>query len=276
MSRGTASPRSRSACMAPTAVILLTVKIAVGSGRKSEHLLGGAITPDTIHGGSKHQLVVIGETGIGQGKAISFETLAAGRDVIGLGDMGDAAMTERDQMCGELAGAGNVVAYHHVAVGVGQRTVKQDDREAALEQGPKSDARSIAGGCNQKAVDPVAHKVVNIFAFQAQIALAVAQQHPIAGLARSRFRAADHWSEEWVDHVRHDEADCPGVAAKPGRGPVDSAHSRAPELKSSTRRWVSGSTPALPFTTRETVMADTPARLATSRNVTAIAILLPN
>ena len=55
-------PRSRSACIAPTTVILLTVKIAVGSGR-APNLLRRAISADPIDRGSKDKFFAKGDAG---------------------------------------------------------------------------------------------------------------------------------------------------------------------------------------------------------------------
>src|SRR5436190_16997800 len=49
-------------------------------GIERQHLLGGAIAPDTIDGGAKHQILGIGDAGCFECLPITFQTVAAGRD----------------------------------------------------------------------------------------------------------------------------------------------------------------------------------------------------
>ena len=126
--------------------------------------------------------------------------------------------------------------------------------------------RSLAGASNEP-FDAMRNEVVDVFALEPQIALAVAEKNAIARLARRAFGAAHDRREKGIDDVGDDQADGRRLAGRRGRARSGSARSRA--CGSPPRRvvWVSASTPPRPLTTRDTVIAETPARFPTSRSV---------
>ena len=64
--------------MAPTTVMLLTVKIAVGRGSSAEHLLGGAVAADLVDGRAEDQVLADRHAGGRERLAIALQALAAG------------------------------------------------------------------------------------------------------------------------------------------------------------------------------------------------------
>ena len=211
MSSGTERSRSRNAFMAPTAVMLLTAKIAVGSGVEGEHLLGGSVAADLVDGRSEDEIVAVGQPGGGEGLAIALQPLAAGGGVLGVGEVRDVAVPDREQVLDEAARARDAVADHEVAVGVWQGAVEQHEREAAAQQRKDAVARRVARRRQQQALDPVRHQILDVFALEPEVAFAVAEQHAVAGAPGRGFGAAHDRREERVDHVGNDEADGLGL-----------------------------------------------------------------
>ena len=143
-------------------------------GIERQHLLGGAIAPDTIDGGAKHQVLRIGDAGCFECLAVAFQTVAAGRDVVRFGEKGNAAMADAREMLDQTAGAGNTVADDEIAIDIGERAIEKHNGKSALHERRKNQARAIAGGGDQQAFDAMFHEIFDIFAFEAQVAFAVA------------------------------------------------------------------------------------------------------
>ena len=121
--------------------------------------------------------------------------------------MGDVPVADREQVLDEAARTGGAVADHEVAVGVRQNAVEQDERKAPAQQRKDAVAGRVTRGRQQQALDPVRHQILDIFALEAEVALAVAEQDAIAGAPSSCLGATHHGREERVDHVGNDEAD---------------------------------------------------------------------
>ena len=68
-----------------------------------QHLLRGAIAADLIDGGAEDEFLAIGNAGGRERLAIAAQPLAAGRRVVGVGQMGDVAMADRDQVLDQPA-----------------------------------------------------------------------------------------------------------------------------------------------------------------------------
>ena len=72
-------------------------------------------------------------------------------------------------------------------------------------------ARMVADGRQQQALDAVRDEILDIFALEPEVALAVAEQDAVAGAPGCRLGAAHHRREERIDHVGNDEADRLGL-----------------------------------------------------------------
>ena len=90
--------------MAPTTVMLLTVKIAVGQRVEGQDFLRGAVAADLIDGGSEDEVLAIGNAGSGECFLVSLQAIAPGGCVVGVGEVGDVAVADRDKMLDQAAG----------------------------------------------------------------------------------------------------------------------------------------------------------------------------
>ena len=178
-------------------------------------------------------------------------------------------MADGDQMLDQATRAGRAVADDEIAIRIGQRAVKQDERETTPQQRENTVARMVVCRREQKALDAVGDEVLDIFALKPQIAFAIAEEDAVPGPCGGSLRAAHHRSEERIDDVRHDKPDCLCLLRDQATGNSIRHVVECGDRFSRRFARVSASTPWRPLMTRETVIADTPARLPTSRNVTA-------
>ena len=102
--------------------------------------------------------------------------------------MRDLSMPYSDEVLDQSAGALSVVADDQITIGVRQRSVNQDQGKAPAQQGQDAGPRSIVSWREQKTFYTVSDEVLDIFAFQPEIAFAVTEQNPIARLSRGPFR----------------------------------------------------------------------------------------
>ena len=191
--------------------MLLTVKIAVGIGSSAEHLLRRAIAADLVDRGPEDEVFAKRNARGRESLLVAPQPLASGGGIVRVGQMRDVAVADRNQVLRQAAGAGTAVADDQVALGLGQRTVEEDEREAAPEQREDAVARIVVSRREQQPLDAVGNEVLDIFALEPEVALAVAEKHAIAGAPRGRLGTAHHRREEWVDHVGDDQPDRLGL-----------------------------------------------------------------
>ena len=94
---------------------------------------------------------------------------------------------------------------------VRQGAVEQHERKAAAQQREDAVPRGVAGRRQQQALDPVRHQVLDVLALEPQVALAVAEEHAVAGAPGRGLGAAHHRREERVDDVGNDQPDGLGL-----------------------------------------------------------------
>ena len=187
--------------------MLLTVKIAVGSGSSCQHVLHGAVAADPIDRRPEDEVVRVGDAGGLERLPIALQAVAASRHVVGVGEVRDLAMTDADQMFGQLSGTRDAVADDEVAIDVRQRAIEEHDREARAQERQQGHARAVAGRRQEKSFNAMLDEVVDILALQPKVGLAVAEEHAVAGLAGGRLGSPDHGREERVDDIGHDQPD---------------------------------------------------------------------
>jgi hypothetical protein len=115
-------------------------------------------------------------------------------------------MPYSDEVLDQSAGALSVVADDQITIGVRQRSVNQDQGKAPAQQGQDAGPRSIASWREQKTFYAVSDEVLDVFAFQPQISLAIAKENPIAGLTSRAFRPPHDRREKRVHYVGDDDA----------------------------------------------------------------------
>ena len=132
-SSGTVSPRTRAACRAPTAIWSLYMKAAVGrSGPRSSSCPMARLAPAMVFSAGQDEGRIEGDTGLGERAAIAIDTIPPGsRLVQALGDVGDAAVTEVDQMPGRHVAPRLEVDAHAADSRVGAALLEHHDRHAA-------------------------------------------------------------------------------------------------------------------------------------------------
>src|SRR5271154_6332034 len=116
-------------------------------------------------------------------------------------------MADTDEVLDQSPRAIGVIANDQIAIGVGQRPIDQDEGKTASQQGEYVRPRPIAGGRQHKAFYAMSDEVFDVFALQAEITLAVAEENPVARLARRALRPPDDRSEKRVHYIGNDEAD---------------------------------------------------------------------
>ena len=153
-----------------------------------------------------------GMPGGGERLAVALQPVAPGRGVVGVGEVRDVAVADRDQVLDQPAGAGDAVADDEVAVrrrAASGRAARAESRRAAA--GRCCAASASLAGRQQQALDPVRDQVLDVFALEPQVALAVAEEHAVAGAPGRGLGAAHHRREERVDDVGHDQPDGLGL-----------------------------------------------------------------
>src|ERR1700756_772387 len=115
-------------------------------------------------------------------------------------------MPDCDEVLDQSARAGGVVGDDEITIGVRQRSVNQDDGKPAAQQEEDAGPRPVASGRQEETFDAVSDEVLDVFSFQAEIALAVAEKNPVSRLPSRVFRPSDDRSEKWIDHAGNDEA----------------------------------------------------------------------
>ena len=155
----------------------------------------------------------LGEAGLGEGGAPAVAAEADGLEVLGAGDVGDAAAAGAGEVVGREARALRVVGDEAEAVVVG--AVREDEEGGQVAEGHADAGAAVgAAGGEDQAVDALAHQLLDVLALAGGIVGGVAHEDADAAVGELALEALHDRQGEAAEAVVGDEADGEALAAE--------------------------------------------------------------